>query len=160
MRSPGGCLRDKIRCRRGAIGLFLCSSAQYHRIIWAFCQCICQCIWTFVSSWAGTTGRWETNWRTGHLLCGRQVKMETRARAAGAGREGVGEGKNCSFFLGLKFQLGFSNHKDLLPFQLVGWSPVGVLWWPTFGSCPNACKLLVWQISAIASLFWCGSWMV
>lgn len=114
----------------------------------------------FVSVGQEQQERWEGNWRAGHLLCGGQVKMETRARAAGAGREGVGAEENCSFSLGLKFQLGFSNHRDLLPFQLVGWSPVSVLWWPTFGSCPNACKLLVWQILAIGSLFWCGSWMV
>lgn len=48
------------------------------------------------------------------------MKTESRAKAAGAGREGVGEGENCSFSLGLKFQLGFSNHRVLLSFQLVG----------------------------------------
>lgn len=63
--------------------------------------------------------RQEGNWRTGCLLCGGQVKKQTRARAAEAARESVGKGKNCSFSLGLKFQFGFSNHRDLLPFQLV-----------------------------------------
>lgn len=85
----------------------------------------CGIIWALWECWTGTTGSWEGNWRAGHLLCCGQVKMESRASTATAGREGVGEGKNCSFSLGLKFQLGFSNHRDLLPFQLVGWNPVG-----------------------------------
>lgn len=48
------------------------------------------------------------------------MKMESSARAAGAEREGVGEGEDFSFSLGLKFQLGFSSHGDLMPFLLVG----------------------------------------
>lgn len=43
--------------------------------------------------------------------------MKTGARAAGTGREGVGEGKHCSFSLGLKFQLGLATTGIYYPFS-------------------------------------------
>lgn len=71
------------------------------------------------------------------------MKMKTGASAAGAGREGVGEGKHCSFSLGLKFQLGLATTGIYCPFS----------WWdeaqwvssgdPLLGHAPMLVKLLV-----------------